>query len=552
MRPTLDHKTLALMRATSGPPPLRPLRVPAVAAVVIVVVAILAVSPGTAWAAAAGDLDPTFDGDGKAVLPFGAWLPQEALVQPDGKIVLVGSPPNYGLGVWRLNPDGSPDRGFDGDGAGVAHFPDSYATSGALQADGRIVVTGTGKEIARFDGDGSLDESFGPDSDGTMVLDSDGALSVDAVVVQSDGKIAVAGGHAASAGEADFAVTRLRPNGAIDKVFELADFGGDDWVRAAAPAGQDKIVVLGSSQRPGDPTSVLAIARYHADGSLDQSFGESGKTTLGPGAPMDVRAQPDGKVIVIFSSSMGEGLVTRLTSDGKPDATFGAGGTAAGGFLAEKDRDVAAALRPDGGLFVAGTAPGLSAFAIGRLTPAGTPDTVFGSGGSTTISFNIVSAASSAALQPDGKLIVAGATLGGIAVARLLGDPPALPTGSLDPGPDQRNAHDPGQVKMPPPRPRCAGRAATIIGTPGRDRLRGTRRADVIVALGGDDRVVARGGNDVVCGGAGNDTLSGGPGRDQLRGQRGRDRLTGGTGRDTCIGDTGRDRARGCESKRSI
>jgi Tol biopolymer transport system component len=81
----------------------------------------------------------------------------------------------------------------------------------------------------------------------------------------------------------------------------------------------------------------------------------------------------------------------------------------------------------------------------------------------------------------------------------------------------------PGRT-LPPRAPRCAGRRATIVGTPGRDRLRGTRRADVIVALGGNDRVTAGRGRDLVCGGRGNDRLFGGRGRDRLIGGPGRDR----------------------------
>lgn len=145
------------------------------------------------------------------------------------------------------------------------------------------------------------------------------------------------------------------------------------------------------------------------------------------------------------------------------------------------------------------------------------------------------------------------------------------------------------------PKPRCGGKVATIVGTAGKDRLRGTRRADVIVGLGGGDTITGGGGKDVVCGGpgndriaggagadriaggrgndrlsgnagndslkgergndrlaggAGNDRLSGGPGRDRLTGGPGRDRLTGNAGRDTCVGGPGRDRARGCERSR--
>ena len=71
---------------------------------------------------------------------------------------------------------------------------------------------------------------------------------------------------------------------------------------------------------------------------------------------------------------------------------------------------------------------------------------------------------------------------------------------------------------------RCAGRQATIVGTPGRDRIRGTGHADVIVALGGNDIVRGGGGNDRICGGKGRDRLFGGGGKDKLRGGPGKDK----------------------------
>jgi subtilisin-like proprotein convertase family protein len=98
----------------------------------------------------------------------------------------------------------------------------------------------------------------------------------------------------------------------------------------------------------------------------------------------------------------------------------------------------------------------------------------------------------------------------------------------------------------PPPVARCDGKAATIVGTAGRDVLHGTRRADVIVGLAGKDRIAGAKGNDTVCAGPGNDVVSGGRGRDRLFGGPGNDRLTGGAGRDTCLGGRGRNRV-SCE-----
>ena len=57
----------------------------------------------------------------------------------------------------------------------------------------------------------------------------------------------------------------------------------------------------------------------------------------------------------------------------------------------------------------------------------------------------------------------------------------------------------------------------------GKDDLKGTKRADVIVALGGDDTIKALAGNDLVCAGKGRDTVLGGPGKDRLIGEGGAD-----------------------------
>ncbi len=104
------------------------------------------------------------------------------------------------------------------------------------------------------------------------------------------------------------------------------------------------------------------------------------------------------------------------------------------------------------------------------------------------------------------------------------------------------------------PKPKCAGKTATIVGTAGNNVLIGTARADVIVALGGNDRIRAGRGNDIVCAGPGRDKVSGGAGRDRAAGEAGNDsvagnggndRLSGGSGRDRLSGGSGRDRLSG-------
>jgi Tol biopolymer transport system component len=119
-----------------------------------------------------------------------------------------------------------------------------------------------------------------------------------------------------------------------------------------------------------------------------------------------------------------------------------------------------------------------------------------------------------------------------------------------------------------PALPRCAGRIATILGTPGRDHLRGTKSKDVIVALGGDDEVRSYTKADVICGGAGRDVIDAGdngegggsdlvlagPGADRVVlgpelgrafGEGGNDLLVGSKGGDGLYGGPGNDILRG-------
>ncbi len=88
-------------------------------------------------------------------------------------------------------------------------------------------------------------------------------------------------------------------------------------------------------------------------------------------------------------------------------------------------------------------------------------------------------------------------------------------------------------------------RGCTITGTGRDDRLRGTRRADVICAGGGDDRIVGGGGDDAVFGDGGDDRVSGESGDDTLYGDAGDDRLKGGNGEDVLAGGPGYDRLAG-------
>jgi hypothetical protein len=121
---------------------------------------------------------------------------------------------------------------------------------------------------------------------------------------------------------------------------------------------------------------------------------------------------------------------------------------------------------------------------------------------------------------------------------------PALSRGSRCEATDQRGiprslggACDAGAYE----RVLCGGVAVNVVGTGGKDKLRGTNKGDGILGLGGADRISGLRGGDGLCGGKGRDVLKGGGGRDKLFGNAGRDRLIGGKGRDRLRGGPGRD-----------
>jgi uncharacterized delta-60 repeat protein len=411
----------------------------------------MAFSGGSALAAA-GDLDPSFDGDGKLVLPFAA-IPGDVLVQPDGKIVVTDT---ASFTVMRLNPDGSLDRGFGGDGVVSADLGGSAAIdSAALQPDGKIVVAGHTASfaiaVARFSDSGSLDKTFdpgGPDGDGQRVYTGLQPSSPAATLVQPDGRIVIVGDSSTG-----ITAARLTASGAPDgTTFEYAGDDNSDNVHAAALAPDGKIVAAGTSATYGSPDRDSVVARFSADGSVDKSLAGTGLTELGPADRDDIAravlVQPNGKIVLAEESGTGtdQMVVTRLDADGAPDTTFAGDGTAKPDFVGQS-YPAAVALQPDGKILVAGSLQPAYQIAVARFDSSGSLDPSFGLDGKTTIQFDGIAAASAAALQPDGRFVIAGATAVAnntsirTALARVLTD---QPPGGSRPGGDGPGGGDPG------------------------------------------------------------------------------------------------------------
>jgi uncharacterized delta-60 repeat protein len=287
---------------------------------------------------------------------------------------------------------------------------------------------------AVFGQTGNLDPTFG--SAGTVRTDFSGNIDqANAVAIQPDGKIVAAGSSFSSSKTVeDFIVARYNVNGTLDKRFGnngkiTTDFFRNvDSIEALVIQPDGKIVVAGFAQLAGSGGTprVFALARYTSEGRLDNSFGNGGSLTTSFGGTFAVASaimvQPDGKIVVAGTADFnprvpGSGLdfaLARYTANGNLDASFGDAGKIVFDFFGSFDQANAAALQPDGKIIVAGSASYDSfnqniGFALTRFNPDGTTDFGFGSGGKQiTDFFGAGAKANGIVLQPDGRFVVAG------------------------------------------------------------------------------------------------------------------------------------------------
>ncbi|HUK73986.1 MAG TPA: delta-60 repeat domain-containing protein [Candidatus Bathyarchaeia archaeon] len=375
-------------------------------------------------AAQAGQLDPTFGNGGIVTTDFGdqtgsnnAATGNAALIQPDGKIVVVGAVPGSNgfpvAAVLRYNTNGSLDTSF-GSG-GIVNTPsieDEPFTSVALQADGKIVAVAGGFSafVARYTTAGALDSTFG--TGGIVQLAEINGTPACGVLIQPDGRILIA----------DKDLFRLLTNGQFDTTFgsngRVNNAGYPATALVLLPNGE---IVTASS---GGASGVLA--QYQSNGTLDTTFGISGQAgTLGstvglvlPGSGDIVvgGALTNNSVIVPGSPGASSFLVSRYLPSGIGDGSFGTnGGTATPVPNYVTVNTSGLALEPTGDIVLAGTATqnSLGAFALTRYTPAGQLDTTFGNNGTVVTVFGGGFSAPSVhanglTIQSDGKIIVVG------------------------------------------------------------------------------------------------------------------------------------------------
>ncbi|MBI5779238.1 MAG: hypothetical protein HZA49_07265 [Planctomycetes bacterium] len=374
-----------------------------------------------------GVLDTTFGGDGVVTTTIGTDSQANAVaLQTDGKILAAGSASNSDFGLARYNTNGALDTTFDTDGVVTATFGNGgEAKAIALQTDGKIVVAGMSNgqvqsefALARYNSDGSLDTAF--DTDGIVTTTIGSGAGINAMVLQTDGKILAAGSGAGDG----FWLARYTITGTLDTTFDTDGIVTPTFAgvpNAIALLTDGKILVTGWIYNGSDAD--FALVRYNSDGSFDTTFDTDGvvTTTFNAGSDSganDMVLQTDGKILAagfVYSGTNVSFALARYNSNGALDTTFDTDGLVTTTVISDSIINKIA-IQSDNKIVAAGYASnGLNAnFALARYNSNGSLDTAFDTDGILTTAIETNSFASAIALQPDNRIIAAGYISNGV------------------------------------------------------------------------------------------------------------------------------------------
>ncbi|MFZ1799468.1 MAG: T9SS type A sorting domain-containing protein [Chitinophagaceae bacterium] len=304
-----------------------------------------------------GSLDESFGIGGKITHAIGDKLSTTYAMklQPDGKIIATGefnpSTNKVDASIIRLMPDGKLDSSFGVNGLDTLHINDlNYPLGIVSQEDGKIIIDGITTNtlgiaktafLARFMPNGGLDPSFG--IEGIVTTDYLSAIEIVALVIRPDGKLVTGGSLNIFGGNSPYMLSSYNTDGSVDESFGVNGraqfiFGqGGIWnnaLHAIALQPDGKIVCTGITGK-GDEIS-MGLCRFNINGSIDESFGETGGTITpyyGEPESRNITIQPDGKILTVgdvqeFINEKNKVLLARYNENGKLDPTFAENGIA--------------------------------------------------------------------------------------------------------------------------------------------------------------------------------------------------------------------------------
>lgn len=392
-----------------------------------------------------GDLDESFGNNGivKTAISESFDEPCSILTQPDGKIITVGrarmDAQNYSIYISRHLSDGELDDTFGINGIRVWRPVDVYgnfAMAAQLLEDGKIVISGyffdgdnSQAFVLRINNDGSDDVTFG--ANGMLMLSNNTHDVVEAMQVQSDGKI-VLGGYRTEDRDR-MLVFRVLPDGQFDDTFgnngvsvlSLPE-ANESFVFDLRVQNDGKIVLFGTSILEG-VSYISTVVRLNSDGSLDNSFGNDGVVYLSVGEAINFLQsgclRPDGRIFVgghywisNFPVLHYGFYVASFNPDGTLDTSFGSDGGVVK-LIVDKDAGnyfVDMRLSEDEKLFCLGfsTDNSYGDFVVFNFTMDGNLNLDFSDDGVAVLELSSsIDNPKCVELQSDGKLLACGQTI---------------------------------------------------------------------------------------------------------------------------------------------
>ncbi len=362
---------------------------------------------------------------------------------PDGRFLVSGTA-EYNFLLMRFQANGSPDNAFGQGGRMIGPDGAWFGAEMVREPGGKAVLT-SGNRLVRYKEDGELDGSLLPGQpdhtfagfleEGLVVQDG---FYIAGVARQPDGKIVAAGTTDPRTDRGDFAVRRYLENGRVDTTFGTNGIVIVDLLFGAARAvavHQNGMIVATGNGNSGSGRNFITAA-FNTNGS------EMFRRELDPGGEnsdqgaYDIAVQKDGKIVVIGNTVLGgdsDFVVARYLANGQLDNAFGekTGFTTTG--MGGQDYAYAMALQSDGKIVAAGTREEATIgkdydFVIARWLSNGQLDNSFSGDGKKGVGFdNDLDSASDVAIDPaSGKIIIVGRSGERIAIARL------QPDGDLD------------------------------------------------------------------------------------------------------------------------
>jgi len=276
-----------------------------------------------------GSLDTAFGSGGivTTTFPEGSYAFDVAL-QSDGKIIAAGTvfvdfnpgdQSDTDFALARYNPDGTPDATFGSGGTVTTDFVgfEDDAFSVLIQPDGKIVAVGSANDpatfydfaAARYLSNGTIDTTFGVAGRVRTDFGDQNFDRARSAALTPDGKI-VAAGFAISGGglNQNFAVARYTSNGVLDTTFSRDGKTQIDFGNCCQSANKvllqsdGKIITVGYANTE-DSDSDFLLARLNPRGSPDPTFGIGGKvrTSFGDlnGGANGAALQSDGKIVAV-------------------------------------------------------------------------------------------------------------------------------------------------------------------------------------------------------------------------------------------------------------